>query len=64
MSAKTSGEAALKIADHNLTLALTEGAIECVFEDIELSEGEARLQALLTLGDSTRGPWQVDVIRR
>jgi Sulfatase len=62
--AKVEGVVHLKAQGLDLSTPLAAGAKECVLESVELQEGSADLDITRTCGESTVGPWQVDVLSR
>ncbi|MBN1845249.1 MAG: arylsulfatase [Sedimentisphaerales bacterium] len=55
-------EATLEIGDRNIVRSVSQNATECLFADIQIHPGDVRLMATLSAGNTSRGPWQVDVI--
>ena len=53
--------AELRIGPHRLTAKVAAGDKECLFEDVDLKQGELKLEAVLTAGDKHRGVYQVEV---
>jgi arylsulfatase A-like enzyme len=60
---ETAGTARLSLNEMKQTAEVPAGAEELTFTAVPLEDGLLRLQATLTFGDETRGPWQVDVGR-
>ena len=58
------GNAELRINDMKRQQSLTDDQTEIRYKDIRLEEGNARLKVVLKVGETQKGPWQVDVVRR
>ncbi len=58
------GTARLGLNEAEQRAEIPAGAETLSFEAVALEAGTLRLQATLSFGDETRGPWQVDVTRR
>jgi arylsulfatase/arylsulfatase A len=58
------GQAVLKIDDGQHKLPLEAGVSSCVFENVKLEKGNARLEVVLTHAGKSRGVHQADVVRR
>ncbi|MBN1806267.1 MAG: arylsulfatase [Sedimentisphaerales bacterium] len=58
---KTSGELMLEISGQKISRTVNEGQTSVKFEDISIAKGPARLMATLALGDTTKGPWHVNI---
>lgn len=61
---EAAGQAELRIGGRSLKASLSKGADHCLFANVPLSQGNARLEVTLTVGETVQGPWQVDVARK
>ena len=57
-------EATLEIGGQKLIRSVTQNVSECMFAGIKIDQGNLRLMATLSAGNTSKGPWQVDVIRK
>ncbi|HKJ68339.1 MAG TPA: sulfatase/phosphatase domain-containing protein, partial [bacterium] len=57
------GEAELELGEQTHSQPFSEGQSELVFEQVPIEQGDLNLQATLHLPETTRGPWQVDVMK-
>jgi arylsulfatase A-like enzyme len=55
------GTATLHLSGQILSKSIEEGARECLFESVKLSQGPVRLRAEFKSGDRIKGPWFVNV---
>ena len=58
---QSAGTVEMNIQDVHSTASVAADATECTFKGVPLKSGNAELQATLTFGDKTSGPWQVDI---
>jgi len=56
-----SGRVTLEMGVKSITKDIPTGATECAFPSVPVAKGNLRLQATLTFGEHTKGPWQADV---
>ncbi|MHC4700802.1 MAG: arylsulfatase, partial [Planctomycetota bacterium] len=61
---QTDARLTLEVAKTRLNAEVSKGAAEHTFEAVSIGSGELRLLAAITTGEQTKGPWQVDVLRR
>jgi arylsulfatase/arylsulfatase A len=58
---KTDGELLLEIAESKTSRKISQGDTSVTFTGIPIDKGPARLMATLTLADTTKGPWHVNI---
>jgi hypothetical protein len=61
---QTDAKAILDIAGSRLNAEVPKGTTEHTFQAVPVAGGNVRLVAALTSARQTKGPWQVDVLRR
>lgn len=58
------GKAVLKLGDREYSQSFSANQTEIIYKPIQIDRGPVHLQATLYMGQETKGPWQVDVIRK
>jgi arylsulfatase A-like enzyme len=61
---KSKTEATLEFGGRKLVRSVKPNATECMFAGIKIDQGELRLLATLSAGNTSKGPWQVDVMSK
>jgi hypothetical protein len=60
-AAKTDGEILLEVSGRKVTRKIEKGQASAELMEVPIEEGPTRLTATLTLGETTKGPWHVNI---